>query len=63
MDPYTAASHGVLAIDLNSPGSYLNWSIFTISEANLVLIAVMVVIFGAASPWSARTCCWCGSEE
>jgi hypothetical protein len=40
--------HGPLAIDLNSPGSYLNWSIFTISVANLVLIAVMVVIFGAA---------------
>jgi Cytochrome b(N-terminal)/b6/petB len=48
MDPLTAAGHGVLAIDLNSPGSYLTWSIFTVSEANLVLIAVMVVIFGAA---------------
>jgi hypothetical protein len=40
--------HGPLAIDLNSPGSYVNWSIFTISVANLVLIAVMVAIFGAA---------------
>jgi len=48
MDPLTAAGHGVLAIDLNSPGSYVNWSIFTVSVANLVLIAVMVVIFGAA---------------
>jgi Cytochrome b(N-terminal)/b6/petB len=48
MDPLTATSHGVLASDLNSPGSYLNWSIFTISVANLVLIAVMMVIFGAA---------------
>src|SRR5450756_1283542 len=37
-----------LAIDLNSPGSYMHWSIFNISVANLVLIAVMVVIFGAA---------------
>jgi hypothetical protein len=37
-----------LAIDLNSPGSYLNWSIFNVSVANLVLIAVMVAIFGAA---------------
>jgi len=44
--PLTA--HGPLAIDLNSPGSYLNWSIFTVSVANLVLIAVMVAIFGAA---------------
>ena len=34
--------------NLDSPGRYLHWSIFTISEANLVLIAVMVVIFGAA---------------
>ncbi|MGA3221491.1 MAG: cytochrome b N-terminal domain-containing protein, partial [Acidimicrobiales bacterium] len=36
------------AVNLNSPGRYLHWSIFTVSEANLVLIAVMVVIFGAA---------------
>ncbi len=34
--------------NLDSPGRYLHWSIFTVSEANLVLIAVMVVIFGAA---------------
>jgi hypothetical protein len=37
-----------VAIDLNTPGTYLHWSIFTVSVANLVLIAVMVVIFGAA---------------
>ena len=37
-----------LAIDLNQPGTYWHWSIFTVSEANLILIAVMVVIFGAA---------------
>src|SRR5215470_14250277 len=36
------------AIDLNQPGSYLHWSIFEISVANLVLIAVMVAIFAAA---------------
>jgi Cytochrome b(N-terminal)/b6/petB len=42
------AAHGLAAIDLNAPGSYLTWSIFTISEANLVLIAVMVAIFGIA---------------
>ena len=35
-------------IDLNGPGSYVHWSIFDVSVANLVLIAVMVVIFGAA---------------
>jgi hypothetical protein len=38
----------VSSIDLNQPGRYLHWSIFTVSVANLVLIAVMVVIFGAA---------------
>ena len=36
------------AIDLNQPGTFLHWSIFDVSVANLVLIAVMVVIFGAA---------------
>src|ERR1051326_555482 len=39
---------GHLAINLNQPGNYLHWSIFNVSVANLVLIAVMVVIFGAA---------------
>jgi Cytochrome b(N-terminal)/b6/petB len=33
---------------MNSPGTYLSWSIFTISVANLILIAVMVAIFGLA---------------
>ena len=47
MNP-SLAVHGAMAVDLNSPGRYLNWSIFTISVANLVLIAVMVVIFGIA---------------
>jgi hypothetical protein len=42
------AGHAPAAINLNQPGTYLNWNIFTISVANLVLIAVMVVIFGAA---------------
>ena len=38
----------VAAIDLNGPGRYLHWSVFTVSLANLVLIAVMVLIFAAA---------------
>ncbi len=33
---------------MNSPATFLHWSIFTVSVANLVLIAVMVAIFGAA---------------
>jgi hypothetical protein len=37
-----------LAVNLNTPGTYLHWNVFTISVANLVLIAVMVAIFGAA---------------
>ena len=40
--------HVPLAVDLNSPGHFLTWSIFTVSVANLVLIGVMVAIFGAA---------------
>src|SRR6516225_1570157 len=40
--------HASLAVNLNQPGSYLNWNFLTISVANLVLIGVMVVIFGAA---------------
>jgi hypothetical protein len=39
---------GMLAVNLNTPGTYVHWNIFTVSVANLVLIAVMVVIFGAA---------------
>jgi Cytochrome b(N-terminal)/b6/petB len=42
------AGHAPQAIDLNHPGTYLSWNVFTISVANLVLIAVMVIIFGAA---------------
>ena len=37
-----------LAVNLNQPGTFLTWSIFDISVANLIVIAVMVVIFGAA---------------
>jgi hypothetical protein len=36
------------AINLNQPGRYFHWNIFFISEANLALIAAMVVIFGLA---------------
>ena len=33
---------------MNLPGTFVHWSIFDVSVANLVLIAVMVAIFGAA---------------
>ncbi len=47
MSPH-ALAEAASAIDLNHPGHYLSWSIFDISVANLVVIAVMVVIFGLA---------------
>src|ERR1700735_5687499 len=43
-----SARQSSLAINMNQPGSFVHWSIFDISVANLILIAVMVVIFGAA---------------
>ena len=48
MSTSVLASTGSGVINLDQPGTYLHWSIFTVSVANLVLIAVMVVIFGAA---------------
>ena len=42
------ASVATAPINLDHPGTYLHWSIFTVSVADLCLIAVMVVIFGAA---------------
>jgi hypothetical protein len=42
-EPFVAS-----AINMNSPSTLLHWSIFQVTVANLVLIAVMVVIFGAA---------------
>ncbi|MGD0703749.1 MAG: cytochrome b N-terminal domain-containing protein, partial [Trebonia sp.] len=33
---------------MNSPATFLHWSIFEVTVANLVLIGVMVAIFGAA---------------
>jgi hypothetical protein len=35
-------------MNLNAPGSYVHWWIFEASVANLTLICVMIVIFGAA---------------
>ena len=50
METLALAGHAPVAINLNQPGTYLNWwnGFITISVANLVLIAVMVAIFGAA---------------
>ena len=48
MKTLALAGHVPVAVGLNQPGTYLQWNVFTISVANLVLIAVMVVIFGAA---------------
>jgi len=32
-------------VDLNGPGHYLHWGVIQISAANLVVIAVMLLIF------------------
>ncbi|MGN6678068.1 MAG: hypothetical protein ACTHKL_09790 [Streptosporangiaceae bacterium] len=39
---------GPQAIDLNGSSHLLHWSFIDISVANLIVIAVMVIIFGAA---------------
>ena len=48
MSPSVLADPASGVINLDQPGTFLHWSIFTVSVANLVLIAVMVVIFGLA---------------
>src|ERR1700722_20614619 len=48
MNPHILAEAGAGPINLDQPGTYLHWSIFYVSMANLVLIGVMVVIFGLA---------------
>jgi hypothetical protein len=35
-------------VNLNHPGRYLHWGVIQISYANLVVIAVMLVLFGLA---------------
>src|SRR5215475_14491066 len=42
------AGTGSGVINLDQPGTYVHWSIFTVSVANLVLILVMVIIFAVA---------------
>ena len=42
MSIHSLASAGPGVINLDQPGTYLHWSIFTVSVANLALIAVMV---------------------
>lgn len=42
------ASQRLLSLGLNGPGHYLHWGVIQISVANLVVIAVMIVLFVAA---------------
>lgn len=46
MSPTSAVLAG--AVDLNHPGHYVHWGVIQISVANLVVIAVMLVLFAAA---------------
>src|SRR5260221_3982375 len=48
MNPSALSHAGDVAIDLNGSSNPLHWSFIYISLANLIVIAVMVVIFGAA---------------
>jgi hypothetical protein len=48
MHSHVVPHPGPLATILNQPGNFVHRSIFYVSVANLVVIAVMVVIFGAA---------------
>ena len=38
----------LLSLGLNGPGHYVHWGVIQISVANLVVIAVMLVLFLAA---------------
>ena len=44
----TTSASGLLAVNLNHPGHYIHWGVIQISVANLVVIAVMLVLFVAA---------------
>src|SRR5215475_12750181 len=48
MNPSAFIQPGSQAIDLNGSSNPLHWSFIDISVANLIVIAVMMVIFGAA---------------
>jgi Cytochrome b(N-terminal)/b6/petB len=48
MNPSALSQAGHLAIDLNGSSNPLHWSFIYISVANLIVIGVMVIIFGAA---------------
>ncbi len=43
-----ASLNGLLALDLNSPGYYIHWGFIRISLANLIVIALMIVVFVVA---------------
>jgi hypothetical protein len=44
----SAAAAHASAINLDHPGHYVHWGVVQISVANLVVIAVMLVVFVAA---------------
>ena len=41
----SASSLYAAPVDLNGPGHYLHWGVIQISLANLVVIAIMMLIF------------------
>ena len=47
--PSASGGHaGLLAVGLDGTGKYLHWGVIQLSAANLVVIALIVVLFVAA---------------
>ncbi len=42
------AFQSVRVVNLNHPGRYVHWGVVQISVANLVVIAVMIILFAVA---------------
>ncbi len=43
-----SSASGILAVGLNGNGYYIHWGFIQLSLANLIVIALMVVVFGLA---------------
>ena len=45
MGNVAATGGGVMALDMNGPGHYIHWGFIQMSLANLLVIALMLVVF------------------
>jgi hypothetical protein len=46
--PVSSGGAGPLAVGLDGTGRYIHWGVIQLSVANLVMIAIVVVLFVAA---------------